>query len=219
MRRVAFGGLFWAGVCVWSITVVLWAGFVVASDKEAVLSPVNDTTPGQWREVKSGQPIQSKRAPVRHVGAVMAILGTLNEAGVLPLESDPRANQLIRSLIQFQSVFMKSQEPAVHEYFSSALVARWGAEGAAILNLFYKQGWSSESLEAVVEYSRQYPMWEDPRIEAVFHAYNLSPADWALIEQLFLEARQRFESQNQDLHVVFARQRQSMPGGGSSRTH
>ncbi len=157
--------------------------------------------------------IQSRRAPTRHVGAVMAILGTFNEAGVLPPEADPRANQLIRSLIQFQSLFMKSQEPEVQAYFSSALSQRWGAEGSTILDSFYKQGWTSESLEAVVEYSRQYPMWENPRIEAVFHAYNLSQADWALIEQLFLEARQRFVSQNQDLHTVFAQQRLGMPGG------
>ena len=82
-----------------------------------------------WQRVvaPSGKLIRSTRAPARHVGAVMAILGTFDEAGVLPPEADPRANQLIRALIQFQSVFMMSQEPAVQEYFSSALILRWGS--------------------------------------------------------------------------------------------
>ena len=143
----------------------------------------------------------------------MAILGTFNEAGVLPPEGDLRANQLMRSLIQFQSAFMKSQEPAVHEYFSSGLRGLWGERGSSILESFYFEGWTSESLEAVVEYSEQQSMWADPHVAMILRSYNLSEEDWALIQDLFLKARQRFRSRHQDIHAVFGQQRRGFPGG------
>lgn len=160
-----------------------------------------------------GKFVQSKRAPARHVGAVMAILGTFNEAGVLPVESDPRANQLIRSLIQFQSVFMKNQETAVHAYLSSALFARWGEQGAMIQDAFYEQGWTTHTLEALVDYSKIHLMWEDARMEEVFRQYYLSPADWVLVEEIFDAARQRFISEGQDIHQMFVLQRERMAQG------
>jgi hypothetical protein len=171
-----------------------------------------------WRFVSgsSGKSIQPKRASAQHVGAVMAILGTLNEAGVLPPEADPRANQLIRSLIQFQSVFLKSDEPAVHAYFSSAIIRQWGEKAEDIRSSFFEKGWSSESLEALVEYSRHQSMWVPPGMQAAFQSYYLSPSDWALIQETFLEARERLVRQHQNIHTVFARQRQGMSGGDLS---
>ena len=157
--------------------------------------------------------LRSKRAPGRHVGAVMAILGTFHDAGILPSESDPRANQLIRSLIQFQSVFMKSQEPAVDKYFSSALTNGWGERGAGILESFYNEGWTSESLEAIVEYSLLHSMWDRPRVKAALRVHHLAQADWELIQELFFRARKSFINQNQDLHIVFKHQRLGFPGG------
>lgn len=189
--------------------------------REQTVSPKKGLGQGMERESILGRDVQrdsvklirSKRAPARHVGAVMAILGTFNEAGVLPPETDPRANQLIRSLIQFQSAFMKSQEPAVHEYLSLAVSKQWGEGGAEILESFYREGWTSESLEAVVSYSEQYSMWARPRIVTAFRAYYLTQMDWALIEEIFLHARQRLLSRHQDLHAVFAQQRLGFPGG------
>lgn len=166
-------------------------------------------------EISLGKLVSSKRTPTRYVGAVMAILGTLNEVGVLPPEADPKTNQLIRSLIQFQSVFLKSQEPTVREYFILALSERWGTQGQAILEDFGQQGWTSQSLEALVEHSLRHSMWENPHMETVFHSYNLNGADWGLIQEIFLEARQRFVSQSQDLHEVFGCQRQNMLVDGS----
>jgi hypothetical protein len=151
--------------------------------------------------------------PAQHVGAVMAILGTFDEAGVLPPEADPRANQLIRALIQFQSVFMKSRSPAVQEYFSSALVTRWGAQWAAVRDSFYKKGWTSEALEAMVNYSKSHAMWLDEGMIEVFRQYYLSPEDWSLVQEIFLAARQRFVAENKDIHVVFAGQRDRMARG------
>jgi N-acetylneuraminic acid mutarotase len=161
----------------------------------------------------SAKPMKTSRAPAQHVGAVMAILGTFDEAGVLPPEADPRANQLIRALIQFQSVFMKSQTPAVQEYFSSALTSRWGTQGTAVRDSFYKKGWTSEALEAMVDYSKTHAMWPDERMKEVFRQYYLSPADWSLVQEIFLAARQRFVAENTDIHVVFAGQRDRMACG------
>ncbi len=168
-----------------------------------------------WQRVvaPSGKLIRSTRAPARHVGAVMAILGTFDEAGVLPPEADPRANQLIRALIQFQSVFMKSQEPAVQEYFSSALISRGGAQGTTVRDSFYRNGWTSESLEAMVDYSKTHVMWQDDRMQAVFRQYYLSPADWTLVQEIFQAARQRFVAENKNIHAVFANQRDRMARG------
>ena len=161
----------------------------------------------------SAKPVKTSRTPAQYVGAVMAILGTFDEAGVLPPEGDPRANQLIRSLIQFQSVFMKSQSPAVQEYFSSALVSRWGVQGAAVRDSFYKKGWTSEALEAMVDYSKTHALWSDERMQEVFRHYYLSPADWSLVQEIFDGARQQFMTENKDIHAVFANQRKRMARG------
>lgn len=61
-----------------------------------------------------GSRAKTSRASAQHVGSVMALLATFQEADVLPPEASPEANQLIRALIQFQSAFMKSQNPAVN---------------------------------------------------------------------------------------------------------
>lgn len=167
----------------------------------------------QFELGSSGVLIREKRAPARHVGAVMAILGTFNEAGVLPAESDPRANQLIRSLIQFQSVFMKSRVPEVQEYFSSALDTRWGEESSTVRDSFYAHGWTSKSLGAVVDYSRNKAMWQDEQMQEVFRQYYLSSADWVLVQEVFLAARQEFVAESKDMHEVFGKQRERMARG------
>ena len=78
----------------------------------------------------------------------MAMLATFDEAGVLPPESSPQANQLIRALIQFQSAFLKSSEAAVREFLASALQVHGHQRARAILDRFALTGVTSESLEA-----------------------------------------------------------------------
>ncbi len=46
--------------------------------------------------------------PPGPVGASMAVLAMLQDADVLPPEETPEANRIIKLVIQFQSVFMKS---------------------------------------------------------------------------------------------------------------
>ena len=47
--------------------------------------------------------------PSGPVGASMAVLATLQDADVLPPEGTPEANRVIKAVIQFQSVFLKSE--------------------------------------------------------------------------------------------------------------
>jgi len=161
----------------------------------------------------SAKPAKTSRTPAQYVGSVMAVLATFNDAGVLPPESSVQANQLIRSLIQFQMVFVKSPEPAVREFLSLALIAQKGEQATMVLDRFALTGWTSQSLEAVVDYSKQYPMWENPKIENAFRAYNLSPEDWELVQTLFVKARQNLAHREKDFHAVFANHRSGMPGG------
>ena len=55
----------------------------------------------------------------------MAVLATLQDADVLPPEDTPEANRVIKAVIQFQSVFLKSSDPAVQS-LSDSRVGRTG---------------------------------------------------------------------------------------------
>ena len=46
----------------------------------------------------------------------MALLATLQEAGILPPEGTPEANKVIQIVIQFQGLFMKSTDSAVRQF-------------------------------------------------------------------------------------------------------
>lgn len=168
---------------------------------------------GAYEGRATDRPGQSGRTPAAHVGSVMAMLATFDEAGVLPPESSPQANQLIRALIQFQSAFLKSSEAAVREFLASALQVHGRQRAGAILDRFALTGWTSESLEAVVDYSMQHSMWDNPKLSRAFQAYNLSERDWEFVRNVFLQARRNLVGREHDLHAVFARHRSRMPGG------
>ena len=82
-----------------------------------------------------------------------------------------------------------------------------------MLDRFALTGWTSEFLEAVVEYSMHHAMWENPTLIRAFHAYNLRERDWEFVQEIFLQARQNLVGRTRDLHAVFARHRSRMPGG------
>ena len=159
------------------------------------------------------RPIRSGRTPAAYIGSVMAILATFHEAGVLPPESSPEADRLIHTLIQSQSVFLKSSDPVVRKMFSSALAEKFNAKKAASLTqAFASTGWTSETLEALVDYSAQRPPADEPRLADVFHDYNVTTTDWKFVEQVFTQARERLLKQGKKVHAVFGAQRASMPG-------
>ena len=163
------------------------------------------------RSMKSG------RTPAAHIGSVMAILATFHEAGVLPPESSAEADRLIHALIQSQSMFLKSSDPAVRNIFASALAEKFNAKKAASLTqAFALTGWTSETLEALVDYSAQRTPADEPRLAEAFHDYNVSTTDWKFVEQVFRQARERLLKQGKQVHAVFAAQRSSMPGARRS---
>ena len=153
------------------------------------------------------------RTPAAHIGSIMALLATFYEAGALPPESSREADRLIHALIQSQAVFLKSPDPAVRKLFSSALSEKFNAKKAASLSrVFAVTGWTSETLEALVDYSASRSMADEPRLENLLREYNVTAADWTLLEQVFAKAREQLLKQGKQVHSVFAAQRASMPG-------
>ena len=158
-------------------------------------------------------PVQGRRTPAKHVGAVMAILATFEQARVLPPESTPKANQLIRALIQFQSAFMNQESRAVQEYVSDALTTQLGQSGPGAYRELTANGWTSKAMEALVDYSRQHPFWSRPGMPDALSRYNVSSDDWDIVVEMFNRTRDQFRTTGQDLHEIFAVQRRNMPGG------
>lgn len=159
------------------------------------------------------RPMQSGRTPAAHIGSVMALLATFHEAGVLPPGSSRQADRLIHALIQSQSMFLKSPDPVVRNFFVSALSEKFNAKKVASLSqAFASQGWTSETLEALVDYSVSRVMGNEPRLEKVFREYRVTAADWTLVEQVFAKAREQLLKQGKQVHRVFTAQRASMPG-------
>ncbi len=159
------------------------------------------------------RPVRAGRTPAAHIGSIMALLATFHEAGVLPPESSREADRLIHALIQSQSVFLKNPDPIVRDILVSALSEKFNAKKATSLTqAFAATGWTSETLEALVDYSAQRSPADEPRLAELFHAYNVTTADWKLVQQVFAKAREQLLKQGKQVHAVFATQRASMPG-------
>jgi len=102
----------------------------------------------------TGNPIMAQvpgraATPSGPVGASMALLAMLQDADVLPPEETPEANRIIKSVIQFQSVFMKSSDPAVQAFLSQGLEAKTGTGADEAASRFRSAGWTSDVLEAL----------------------------------------------------------------------
>ena len=163
--------------------------------------------PSPFRSMRSG------RTPAAHIGSIMALLATFHEAGALPPESSREADRLIHTLIQSQSMLLKSSDPVVRDMFVSALSDKFGAKKAVSLSqAFAVKGWTSETLEALVDHTAPRSTGDEPRLENLLRKYNVTAADWTLVEQVFAKAREELLKQGKHVHTVFAAQRASMPG-------
>ena len=154
------------------------------------------------------------RASPRHVGAVMALLATFEDAGVLPPEGTPEANRLIRALIQFQSALMKSDQGAVRALLADALAAKSGNGSSEALARFTAEGWTSESLEALVDYAASRPIWDDPQVREALRRFNIGQAEFEVMARTFTAARAKYEAQGEDVHKRYSARRRDMPGAG-----
>lgn len=158
------------------------------------------------------RPIRSGRTPAAHIGSVMALLATFHEAGVLPPESSPEAARLIHALIQSQSIFLKSSDPVVQKIFVAALSEKFDAKKAeSLTQTFASTGWTSETLEALVDYAAPRSIDDEPRLAEVFRDYNVTTTDWKFVGRVFTKAKEQLLKQGKQVHAVFAAQRASMP--------
>lgn len=160
--------------------------------------------------LSGSQTVSSTRASRQQVRTIMALLAAFDDAGTLPPESSPEANRLIKTLIQFQAALMKSQHPAVRQLLTDALTTKWGEAAGAHITAFRADGWTSDSLEAVVEYLDRHPVWDHADLEPGLRAYNIGREDIELLARTFHAARERLATKGQDLHAVYALKRREM---------
>lgn len=151
--------------------------------------------------------------PSGPVGASMAVLATLQDADVLPPEDTPEANVVIKSVIQFQSVFMKSDDPSVKLLLTQALATQGGRSAAETLSRFRSTGWTSYVLEALSDQWAATTIDQRDRLATGFSQFNVSPADFDNLMELIVKARTAFRQRGQNIHQVFAQRRREMPGG------
>ena len=133
--------------------------------------------------------------PSGPVGASMAVLATLQDADVLPPEGTPDANRVIKAVIQFQSVFLKSDDPAVQVISE---LRHWRHRGVAAsnetLSRFRSAGWTSEVLEALSEQWAAMAIDQRERLAPGFRQFNVSPADFDALMELVAKARTAFSN-------------------------
>jgi hypothetical protein len=154
--------------------------------------------------------------PSGHIGAVMTVLATLEDAQVLPPEGTPEANRVIKIVIQFQSAFMKSADPAIRDFFQRALVGTLGKPRAGEISAaFHVTGWTSAALDALERYQATATSVELENLAAGFSQFNVTVADFEYLGELFRKARAEYGERGQDIHQIFAERRQGMPGGRS----
>jgi N-acetylneuraminic acid mutarotase len=152
------------------------------------------------------------RASSAKVGAVMALLATFEDAGILPPENSPNANRLIKALIQFQAAFMTSEHPAIRQWLRNAFTEKFGEAMPSALDAFRTGGWTSQSLEAVVDYAAATPVWNSPDVADGFRAFNIGRSDFDLLAHVYTDARTAFAAKGQNVHDVYAARRKTMPG-------
>jgi hypothetical protein len=155
------------------------------------------------------------RASSKQVGTVMALLATFEDARALPPESSPDANRLIKALIQFQAAFMKSTDPVITQLLTDALAMKLGDQAPAGIARFHSSGWTSESLEALVDFINDHKSWQHSDVRMGFRPYNVGEEDFALLAHTFVTARRHLAAQGHNLHTVYASRRREMPGAGS----
>lgn len=170
----------------------------------AVASAENAPVPGQLP--------RSGGAPKPHIGSAMAVLATLEQARVLPPEHTPAANQVIKSVIQFQSALAKSEDRFIQDFAARALAGKYGGQAAGLLAQLQSTGWTAPVLEALAEAEGRAPAEELEELAPGWRRFNLSTNDFHRFMELVREARKALETQGLSFQQVFASHRQTMPG-------
>jgi hypothetical protein len=157
-------------------------------------------------------PAEEGRASKPQVGSAMAVLATLAQAQVLPPEHSPEATKIVQAVIQFQSAFIKSRDPAIQEFATQALRAKYGAQAPLLLTDFRSKGWTAAMLEALAEAEGQAMPAELQTLAPGFAPFNLSVEDFHRLMELVRRARQALASKGLVFEEVYASHRRTMPG-------
>src|SRR5512140_75097 len=136
--------------------------------------------------------------PAELVGASMAVLATLQDAEVLPPEGTPDANRAIKAVIHFQSVFLKSGDPAVQLFLTQALTAQGEHNADNTLSRFHSTGWTSNVLEALSEQWIATQGDQRDHLAPGFRQFNISPEDFDWFMKFITKARATFMQRGQN---------------------
>ncbi len=162
------------------------------------------------------QTARSAKTASPHIGSAMAVLATLQDADVLPPEGTPEANHIIRFVIQFQSVFTKSDDPAVQEFARQALAQKYGDQAADIVRKLRTTGWTADVLERFADEEARYSSENLQTLAQGFASFNLSVEEFHRFMQLVRDARQVFRTRGLEFQHIFSSRRKEMPGAESS---
>ena len=215
------GGYFRSRFAVWTrallLIVVSLGGCSIPSESfsfSLVFTRAQVTPESDGLRLHSGI-LVSERTHSSSVGSIMALLATLDEAGILPPEGTAPANQLIHGLIQLQAAFLKSTSPELAAYLMAAEKHWIMKHNEREYGSFATVGLTSRVLEALILYDKEHPMWEDPKIVAAVQAFNVTRSDWVLIVNMVSRAEKVFRDREQSIHELYDQWRVKMPGGNS----
>jgi len=156
------------------------------------------------------------QASPAQVGAVMALLATLEDAQALPPETSPKANQLIHTLIQLQSAVMKSRNKAVKRFVFEALQRKLGEQSSEMMRHVRRRGINAVVMEALVDYLNIHPLQEGSSVAEGFLDFNVRARDLVLLQRTVRTARRHLQERGETLAHIFAQQRRDMPGSSPS---
>jgi len=142
----------------------------------------------------------------------MAVLATLEQAQVLPPEGTKEADHVIKSVIQFQSVFTNSADPSVQNFVRRAVTRTQGEHAADVLAQFRSSGWTPEVLEALADADLHMPVAELRSLTTGFEPFNLSVEDFQRFMRLVRDGEQALASRGQNFQAVYGSHRKTMPG-------
>ena len=158
---------------------------------------------------------QPARTASVYIGSVMAMLATFEDAGILPPEGTPQANRIIKAVIQFQSAFLKSDHPAVRQFFTEAHRTKLGTRADEVETSFRQNGWSADTFDAVMTAGQLETAWNTDGLSDGFREFNIGKQDFEILAELYRQSSRAFSTQGKSFQEVYAQRRREMPGAKS----
>lgn len=158
---------------------------------------------------------QPARTASVYIGSVMALLATFEDAGILPPEGTPQANGIIKAVIQFQSAFLKSNHPAIRQFFTDAHRVTLGPRAEEVEASFRQNGWSADTFDAVIVAGQTDQAWNAEGLSEGFREFNIGKQDFDILAQLYQQSTTALSTQGKTFQEIYAQRRREMPGAKS----